>query len=181
MAQWLDDCRRAVPPDADTSAGLLEIRLRWRCESWATRTGARPRPTWVGLDVDGVGAIWSGFRPGEPHHREGVEPRREYAIEFTPLAILRPLPLRLDPVMPITVEGPAPASPQTGLSLPAPETTLLALLAALFDEFSFYGSPEARDRELAELLSNDEASGEGEGITRQQLREQLASKRRGSA
>ena len=181
LAPWLDDGRRAVPPDAGTGAGLLEIRLHWRCESCASRTGARPWPTWIRLDVDGIGAIWRGFRPGEPHYREGVEPRREYAIEFTPLAILRPLPLRLDPVMAITVEGPAAASPQEGLSLPAPETTLLDLLAALFDEFSFYGSPEARDREWAELLSDDEAPGEGEGITLQQLREELASKRRGSA
>jgi hypothetical protein len=181
LGPWLDDCRRTVPPDAGSNNGLVEIRLRWRCESYASRTGARPWPTWIRLDVDGIGAIWPGFRPGEPHHREGVEPRRDYAIECTPLAILRPLPLRLDPVMPITVEGPDAAPPQEALSLPAPETTLLALLAALFDEFSREGSPEARDREWAELLSDDAAPGEGEAITLQQLREELASKRRGSA
>jgi hypothetical protein len=66
------------------------------------------------------------------------------------------------------------------LSLPAPQTTLLDLLAALFDEFSREGSPEARDREWAELVSDDEAPGEGEGITLQQLREELAAKRRES-
>jgi hypothetical protein len=173
LAPWLDDSRRPVPPDG-TGNGLVEIRLAWRCESLAARTGAGSWPTWLRLDVDGIGAIWPGFRPGEPHHREGVEPRRDYAIECTPLAILRPLPLRLDPMMPITMEGPDAATPQEVLSLPAPETTLLALLAALFDEFSREGSPEARDREWAELLSDDAAPGEGEGITLQQLREELA-------
>jgi hypothetical protein len=181
LAPWLDDCRRAAPPDDRTGNGLVEIRLRWRCWSSVAPPGAPPWPTWLRLDVDGIGAIWRGFRPGEPHHREGVEPRRDYAIECTPLAILRPLPLRLDPVLAISVEGPDAPSPQEVLSLPAPETTLLALLAALFDEFSREGSPEARDREWAELLSDDAAPGEGEAITLQQLREELASKRRGSA
>jgi hypothetical protein len=51
----------------------------------------------------------------------------------------------------------------------------------LFDECSCDGSPEARDRAWAERLSDDESSGEGEGITRQQLREVLASTWRGSA
>jgi hypothetical protein len=83
--------------------------------------------------------------------------------------------------MAITVEGPAAASPQEVWSLPAPETTLLDLLAALFDECSREGSPEARDREWAELIRDDEAPGEGEAITLQQLREELEAKRRGSA
>jgi hypothetical protein len=181
LAPWLDDCRRARPPDDRTGNGLVEIRLAWRCESWAARPGAYPSSTWIRLDVYGVGAVWRGFRPGEPHHREGVEPRRDYAIEFTPLAILRPLPLRLDPEMTIRVERPDAPSPQEVWSLPAPETTLLDLLAALFDEFSREGSPEARDREWAELVSDDEAPGEGKAITLQQVREELAAKRRGSA
>jgi hypothetical protein len=138
-----------MPAAAGADGGLVEIRLAWRCESWAARPGARPWPTRIRLDVYGVGAVWPGFRPGEQHHREGVEPRREYGIEFTPLATLRPLPLRLAPVMTLTVEGPA-AVPETRSSLPALEMTLLALLTALFDECSTYGSPEARDREWAE-------------------------------
>jgi hypothetical protein len=109
-----------------------------------------------------------------------MEPRREYAIECTPLATLRPLPLRLDPEMPVRVEGPAAAVPETMMVLPAPQTTLLALLMALFDECSMYGSPAARDLELAELLRDDEAPGEGKAITLQQLREELEAKRRGS-
>jgi hypothetical protein len=149
LAPWLDDCRRPVPPDDRTGNGLVEIRLRWRCWSSVAPPGAPPWPTWLRLDVEGIGAIWRGCRPGEPHYREGVEPRRDYAIEFTPLAILQPLPLRLDPMMAISVEGPA-AVPETRSSLPALETTLLALLTALFDECSTYGSPEARDREWAE-------------------------------
>jgi hypothetical protein len=181
LAPWLDDCRRARPPDDRTGNGLIEIRLRWRRWSSVAPPGAPPLPTWLRLDVEGIGAIWPGFRPGEPHHREGVEPRREYAIEFTPLAILRPLPLRLDPEMTIMVEGPDATSPQVVLSLPAPVTTLLDLLAALFDECSREGSPEARDREWAELVRDDEAPGDGEAITLQQLRDELAAKRRGSA
>jgi hypothetical protein len=181
LALWLDDCRRTGPADTSADGGLVEIRLRWQCESWAAHTGARPSSTWIRLDVYGVGAIWPGFRPGEPNYREGEEARRDYAIEFTPLATLRPLPLRLDPEMTIRVEGPAAASPETGLSLPSPETTLLDLLAALFDEFSMYGSPEARDREFADLVREDDPPGEVEGITLQQLREELAAKRRGSA
>jgi hypothetical protein len=177
LAPWLDDCQRAVPPDDGTGNCLVEIRLTWRCESWAVRPGARPWPTWIRLDVYGVGAVWPGFRPEEPHHREGVEPRRDYAIEFTPLATLRPLPLRLDPKMLIRVEGPAAAGAETRPSLPAPETTLLDLLAALFDECSRYGSPEARDREWAELLSDDEEPGEGGGIPLPQVREELAARR----
>jgi hypothetical protein len=181
LAPWLDDCLRAAPADAGADGGLVEIRLHWQCESLTARPGAWPWPTWIRLDVSGIGAVWPGFRPGEPHHRERVEPRRDYAIECTPLAALRPLPLRLDPEMVIMVEGPTTASPETVASLPAPETTLLDLLAALFDEFSMYGSPEARDREWAELLRDDEAPGEGKWITLQQVREALAAKRRGSA
>jgi hypothetical protein len=172
---------RAGPAAAGADGGLVEIRLRWWCESRTARTGARPWPTWIRLDVSGIGAVWPGFRPGEPHHREGMEPRRDDAIEFTPLATLRPLPLRLDPEMMIRVEGPTTASPETLPSLPAPATTLLDLLAALFDECSFYGSPEARDREFAKLVREDDPSEEGEAITLQQLREELAAKRRGPA
>jgi hypothetical protein len=173
LAPWLDDCLRAGPAAAGADGGLAEIRLRWQCESLAARPRARPWPTWIRLDVSGIGAVWPGFRP--------VEARRDYAIEFTPLATLRPLPLRLDPEMTVRVEGPSAADPETRPSLPAPETTLLDLLAALFDECSFYGSPEARDREFAELVREDDPSEEGEAITLQQLREELAAKRRGPA
>jgi hypothetical protein len=54
-------------------------------------------------------------------------------------------------------------------------------LTALFDEFSYYGSPEARDCELAELLQEDEAPEAGERLTRQPLREAREARRRGSA
>jgi hypothetical protein len=47
------------------------------------------------------------------------------------------------------------AWPETGASPPAPETALLDRLAGLFDGFSFYSSPEARDRERAELRRED--------------------------
>jgi hypothetical protein len=55
LAPWLDDCLCAGQADAGTGAGLRQIRLRWRCESWASRTGARPWPTWLRLDVDAIG------------------------------------------------------------------------------------------------------------------------------
>jgi hypothetical protein len=71
--------------------------------------------------------------------------------------------------------------PEPVQSLPTPETTPLALLAALFDEFSHYGSPEARDRELTELLDEDEALEDGERITLRPLLEERESGRRGSA
>jgi hypothetical protein len=40
LAPWLDDCRRAMPPDDRTGNGLVAIRLAWRCESWAAPAGA---------------------------------------------------------------------------------------------------------------------------------------------
>jgi hypothetical protein len=54
-----------------------------------------------------------------------------------PLATLRPLPLRLDPVMSVQVEPPGGGALETVRTLPAPDTTLLALLGALFDEFTY--------------------------------------------
>jgi hypothetical protein len=64
-------------------------------------------------------------------------------------------------------------------SLPAPETTLLDLLAGLFDECSAYGSPEARDREQAELMREDEEPEPGEWITLQQYLVEREARRRG--
>jgi hypothetical protein len=168
LAPWIDDCLRAAPATAGADEGLVEIRLRWRCESWRGLSAAGLSSTLVRPEVVGIGAVW----PGEPYHREGVEARRDYAIPFTLLATLRHLPLRLDPVMLVQVEPPGAGALETVLSLPAPNTTRLALLAALFDEFSSYGSAEARDRELAELLHEDEAPEDGERITLQQLREE---------
>jgi hypothetical protein len=110
-----------------------------------------------------------------------VEARRDYAIPLTPLATLRSLPLRLDPVMPVAVAPPGAVILETVQTLPAPDTTLLALLTALFDEFSYYGSPEARGQELADLLHEDEAPEAGDRITLEQLRAEREARRRGSA
>jgi hypothetical protein len=181
LAPWLGDCLRAVPADAGSHNGLVEIRLGWRCESWGAPTADGRSSTFIRVQVSGIGAVWPGYRPGERHHREGVEARRDYAIPLTPLATLRRLPLRLDPVMPVHVKPPGAGAMETVQTLPAPDTTLLALLTALFDEFAYYGSPEARDRELAELLQEDEAPEEGEPITLQPLREEREARRRGSA
>jgi hypothetical protein len=178
LAPWRDDCLRAAPANAGAGEGLVEIRLRWRCESWGGPSADGRSSTVVRLDVCGIGAVWPGFRPGEPHYRPGEDERRHYAIPLTPLARLRHLPLRLDPVMPVQVAPPAPGALETVLSLPAPDTTLLALLTALFDEFAYYGSPEARDRELADLLREDEAPEEGERLPRQPLRAAREARRR---
>jgi hypothetical protein len=80
--------------------------------------------------------------------------------------------------MPVGVTPPDAVSLETVRTLPAPDARLLALLAALFDEFSYYGSPEARDQELADVRREEE---EGERITLQQLREAREAWRCGSA
>jgi hypothetical protein len=141
LAPWLDDCLRAAPADRGSDEGLVEIQVRWRCESWGGPSMGGRSPTLVRAEVFGIGAVWSGYLPGEPHHREGAEAPRDYAVPFTPLATLRPLPLRIDPVMPVTVAPPGAVILETVQTLPVPDTTLLALLTALFDEFSSYGSP----------------------------------------
>jgi hypothetical protein len=181
LAPWLDDCLRTAPPDEGLDNDLFEIWLRWRCESWGRPSIEGRSPTLIRLDVCGIGSIWPGYRPGEPHHRPGDDERRDYALDFTPLASLRPLPLRLDPVMPVAVAPPGAVILETVQTVPAPNTTLLALLTALFDEFTSYGSPAARDQELADLLREEEEPEEGERITLQQLREELEARRRGSA
>jgi hypothetical protein len=178
LAPWLDDCLRTAPPAEGSDNGLVEIRLRWRCEAWGGPRIEGQSSTLIRLDVCGIGAIWPGYRPGEPHHRPGDDECRNYALDFTPLARWRPLPLRLDPVMPVAVAPPGAGPLETLQVLPAPDTTLLALLTALFDEFSYYGSPEARDQELADLLREEEEPEEGEIITLQQLREELEARRR---
>jgi hypothetical protein len=180
LAPWLDDCLRAAPAKAGSDEGLIEIRLRWRCESWGGPSADGRSSIFIRVKVSGIGAVWPGFRPGERHHREGVEARRDYAIPFTPLARLRHLPLRLDPVKPVAVAPPGAVILETVQTLPAPDTTLLALLTALFDEFSSYGSPDARDQELADLLHEEEPE-EGEIIRLQQLREAREARRRGLA
>ncbi len=181
LAPWLDDCLRAAPAKAESNEGLVEIRLRWRCEAWGGPRIEGRSSTRVRLEAVGVGAIWPGYQPGEPHQRPGDDEPRHYALDFVPLASLRPLPLRLDPVMAVEVEPPGAVSLETVQTLPAPDTTLLELLGALFDEFTYYGSPEARDQELADLLREDEGPEEGGHITLQQLREELAARRRGAA
>jgi hypothetical protein len=119
LAPWLDDCLRAAPAKAESNEGLVEIRLCWRCESWGGPSIEGRSPTLVRLDVFGIGAVWPGFRPGEPHHRPGEDERRHYGLDFAPLATLRPLPLRLDPVMPVKVASPDAGVPEPVLSLPA--------------------------------------------------------------
>ena len=178
LAPWLDDCLRAAPPDAGADEGLVAIRLSWRCEAWGGPRIEGRSPTLIRLDVCGIGAIWPGYRPGERHHRPGDDEPRHDALDFTPLATLRHLPLRLDPVMPVEVELPSGGALETVQTLPAPDTTLLELLGALFDEFTYYGSPVARDQEFADLLREDEAPEEGGHITLQQLREELEARRR---
>jgi hypothetical protein len=162
LAPWLDDCLRTVPANTGSDEGLVEIRLRWRCEAWGGPHIEGRSPTLICPEVVGIGAIWPGYRPGEPHHRPGEDEPRHYGLDFTPQARLRPLPLRLDPVMPVAVAPTGAVILETVQTLPAPDTTLLALLTALFDEFSSYGSPEARDRKLIELLHEDEELEAGE-------------------
>jgi hypothetical protein len=178
LAPWLDDCLRAAPADIGSDNGLVEIRLCWRCESWGGTSVADRSPTFIRLDVFGIGAVWPGYRPGEPHHRPGEDEPRRYAIPFMPLAALRHLPLRLDPVMAVAVEPLGGGALETVQTLPAPDTTLLALLTPLFDEFSYDGSPAARDQELADLRREDEEPEEGGTITLPQLREELEARRR---
>jgi hypothetical protein len=177
LAPWLDDCLRTAPPDEGSDDGLVEIHLHWRCESWGERSADGRSSTFIRLEVSGIGSVWPGYRPGEPHHRPGDDEPRHYALDFTPLATLRHLPLRLDPVMSVQVEPSGGGALETVQTVPAPDTTLLALLTALFDEFTYYGSPEARDQELADLLREDEEPEEGGNITLQQLREELEARR----
>jgi hypothetical protein len=177
LAPWLDDCLHTVPANPGSDEGLVEIRLSWRCEAWGGPRIEGRSPTRVRLDVCGIGAVWPGYGPGEPHHRPGDDEPRHYALDFTPLATLRHLPLRLDPVMSVQVEPSGGGALETVQTVPAPDTTLLALLTALFDEFTYYGSPEARDQELADLLREDEEPEEGGNITLQQLREELEARR----
>jgi hypothetical protein len=132
----------------------------------------------VSLDVSGIGDLWPSGRPGGPGYQAGAPERRDYALDVTPLATLRHLPLRLDPVMEVQVAGPSAAWPETVASMPAPEMTLLDLLAGLFDAFSRDGSPEARDREGAELRCEDDEP--GEWITLRQLLAEREARRRGA-
>ena len=181
MAPWLDDARRAAPADAGADAGLVEIRLCWTCASWGAPSAAGRSATVVRLEVVGLGAVWSGARPGAPHGRAGAAPRRDDALDDAPLDSLRHLPLRLDPVRLVQVAPPGAGALETVQVLPAPDTTLLALLTALFDEFSCYGSPEARDRDWAERRREAEAPGDGDTLTLQPLREAREARRQGSA
>jgi hypothetical protein len=119
LAPWLDDCLRAAPAKAGSDEGLIEIRLRWRCESWGGPSADGRSSIFIRVKVSGIGAVWPGFRPGEPHHRPGEDKRRHYGLDFAPLATLRPLPLRLDPVMPVKVASPDAGVPEPVLSLPA--------------------------------------------------------------
>ena len=183
LQPWLDDGLRREPEDCASDdraseAALVAIQLAWRCVCWGDHAIGGHSPTQVSLEVLGIGDLWSSCRPGGPGYREGAPERRDYALDFTPLARLRHLPLRLDPVMLVQVTGPSAAWPETIRSLPAPETTLLDLLAGLFDEFSCYGSPEVRDREWAELLQEDDEP--GERITLQQYLAEREARRRGA-
>jgi hypothetical protein len=169
---------RGAPAASAMIEGLVEIRLRWRCEACGGPRIEGRSPTRVRPEVVGIGAMWPGHQPGEPHHHPGEDDPRHYALDFVPLATLRTLPLRLDPVMLVQVEPPGAVSLETVRTLPAPDTMQLALLTALFDEFTYYGSPEARDQEFADLRREDEAPEEGGNITPQQLREELEARRR---
>jgi hypothetical protein len=100
LTPCLDDCLRTAPVKAESDEGLVEIRLSWRCEAWGGPGIEGQSPMRVRLEVVGVGAIWPGYRPGERHHRPGDDESRHFALDFSPLATLRPLPRRLDPVMP---------------------------------------------------------------------------------
>jgi hypothetical protein len=184
LQPWLDDCLRREPEDrasddGASEASLVAIHLTWRCVCWGDHAIGGHSPTQVSLEVLGIGDLWSSCRPGGPGYREGAPERRDYALDFTPLATLRHLPLRLDPVMEVQVAGPSAAGPETIRSLPAPETTLLDLLAGLFDAFTHEGSLEARDREQAELMREDEEPEPGEWITLQQYLVEREARRRG--
>jgi hypothetical protein len=184
LQSWLDDCLRPVPDDrasddGASEASLVAIQLAWRCVCWGAQAIGGRSPTGVSLDVSGIGDLWPSCRPGGPGYREEAPERRDYALNFTPLARLRHLPLRLDPVMAVQVAGPSAAGPETVASLPAPEMTLLDLLAGLFDEFTREGSPKAREHEWAELLREDDEP--REGITLQQYLAEREARRRGSA
>jgi hypothetical protein len=75
-------------------------RARWRCESWGAPTADGRSSTCIRAKVSGTGAIWPGYRPGEPHHRPGDDEPRHYALDFTPR------PPCLDLVMPVEVAPP---------------------------------------------------------------------------
>jgi hypothetical protein len=123
LQPWLDDGLRPVPEDQASNdraseASLVAIRLAWRCVCWGEQAIGGRSPTQVSLDVSGIGELWPSCRPGGPGYQAGAPERRDYALDCTPLATLRHLPRRLDPVMAVQVAGPSAAWPETVASLP---------------------------------------------------------------
>ena len=140
------------PCPADDRSDLHYIRLFWSCEYDPLTETRWPPATSLWLHVDGIGDTWKDCKLGGPLYEEGKDYAHcnRYAIEMIPLYQLRHLPLRIDPLM--TVHPHLTANPSdVVLQIPAPGVTLLQLLYHLFWESSFFGTPENRDAERAEL------------------------------
>jgi hypothetical protein len=145
----LADIFRAVEQDQD----LLKFLEQWSwCDLDAFHTEAR-KPTTAASDLSYIEIAkyfeWDEHEAQETIDVSGIgEPDEHgmthYGLDFTPVNQLVHLPVRLRPEMEIRKDhkklGEAPCT-----------LTLLDVVGEIYFEISFYGTPEDRDRESAQL------------------------------
>jgi hypothetical protein len=150
LAPFLAECLQPCAPDTTPASDLSALCLRWRCEYDRPGDTRRPHASSLQLDVYGVGNTWEEYKPDGQWYEEGrdVSDCNAYAIEMSPLYELRHLPLRIDPTMTIARRA---ELEKERLEISAPPVTLVQLVHALFWELSFFGTPEQRDAQRAEL------------------------------
>ena len=145
----LEDIFRAVEQDPD----LVRFLEQWSwCDLNAFHIEAR-KPATAASDLSFIEIAkyfeWDEHEALDTIHVSGIGQADEngathYGIDFTPVNQLVHLPVRLRPDMEIHKDhkklGEAPCT-----------FTLLDVLGEIYWEISFYGSPEDRDRQDAEL------------------------------
>ena len=143
------DIFRAVEQDPDL--GMFLAEWSW-CDLAAFHSEAR-KPTTEASDLFYIEIAkyfeWDEIEAQETFHVSGIGHPNEngatcYGLDFTPVNQLAHLPVKLRPDMEIYRDneklGAAPCT-----------FTLLDVLGEIYWEISFYGSPEDRDRERAEV------------------------------
>ena len=131
----------------EATSDLHYLRLTWM---YSYETGD---DAWgsMRLEVDAIGEVWDDYQLGGQFYVEGkdVSDLTHWVISFSPLHEMRDLPIKIEDEMYWYKEFEHPMTEKN--FCPAPAVTLMDLIYSLFWEFSFYGSPEARN-ELSEDL-----------------------------
>ncbi len=149
---FFSDFYREIKQEPTERSDLDYLQLSW-CVDYDFNRNSKEDPTKAQLfnlmDVGGIGKHECAFEGSCPN---GCPEKDLYGIDMSPICDLAHLTIRLDPEIkmyePYTKDGKVLS--RTGFTL-AMDPTLYTFITSIFWELTFFGTPEYRDKQLADV------------------------------